>query len=595
MPPYTSPNPIRYQFGGGVNEGLPATEIEPNQNTSILNFYPFGKKLIRRGGIRRVTSSAYTEELVSFFPFKRSTGDWTLIVGSLSGFGKLSGTGILVIPTETGLTLVPVAIPWVMVQYNDVAYAVRQGDGRLLRITPDLVSLGGIVEASTAPVIAQGAAGALAAGAYAAVVTGYNTLTGVESNPSPKSNVLSLASLKKIDYSSIPVFANPQVNARRIYRTLLDQVNEYFFAAQINDNTTTTYTGEEVLPEDMGDPVLFDNFTPPNLLRWIAVWNERMFGTDGTDVLYSNAYNMEGWPSQRIPVYRDDGHEIRVLHPFGDRLVIGKTNKVHFLIGADRSTFKVLTLSDKHGCMAGHSMKSAEGLLFWYGSGHNVYRSDGNNTVGIGDIKVKRLLESIPDDLQEQVCAETFPTLSQYVLTVPQTGYSQNRKVAVYNYRTDAWSFYTHPGAAPSYLAEFFDASYGRALYGCQYDGYLYHLYQKGQGTDYGTPVAASLLTRREDGGTIFAKSVRRVNLLCSSAAEEITLSLYRDGRSVPSASRSVSLNVDSEWKPINLSTLRDPGSTVQLGIEYNGTTEIELEAVELEVDLVERTTAQPQ
>lgn len=595
MPPYAIPPHIDYDVGGGLNQGLPASKIAQNESPDIRNFYPFGKKMIRRGGIRRVTSTPHTEELISFFPYKRGTGDWTLIVGGVSSFGKLSGTGILAIPTTSGLSLVPVTLPWVFFQYNNIAYAVGRGDGRLLRLTPDLVSLAGIDAPTVAPTIAQGDVGALAAADYAIVYTWTNLDTGAESNPSPKSNVLSLGSLRKINGTGILNSTTQQVNGKKIYRTLPDQVNEYFYALTIPDNVTTTFTGEETLPEDLGDPVLFTNFMPPRGLRWATSWQERAFATDGTDIMYTNPYTMEGWQEEVIPVHRDDGHEIRVLYPYGDRLAIGKTNKVHFLIGADRSTFKVLTLSDKHGCMAGHSMKAAEGLLFWHGSGKNIYRSDGNNTIGIGDLKIRRLLDAIPDNLQEQISGETFPTLSQYVISVPQTGYTRNRVVGVYNYRTDAWTLYTHPADAPRYLAEFFDSSYGRSLYGCMYDGHLYHLYAPGQGTDYGNPIQARYLTRQDDGGTVFAKGVRRVHLLCSSAAEEVALTLYRDGRSVPSASRSASLNGDEAWKVVNLSTLRDPGSTVQLGIEYTGTTAIELEALGLDVEAVERYVVQPQ
>jgi len=594
MPEYDTPPKVVYELGGGLNQGIPPSEIGQNEHPLLQNFYTQGKKLIRRGGIRRVTSAAYAETLNSFFPYRRSTGDWTLIVGALSTIGKLSGAGIVVIPTATGLALVPVLVPFTWFQYNDIVYATRRGDGRLLRITPSLVELAGIPAPAAALAATPSAGGPLAMGDYAAVFTYANSATGAESNPSPKDDVTLGGGSGYVDYNGISVSATPQVDVKRIYRTLVDQVNEYFFVREI-PNAATLYWQEGVLPEDMGDPVLFDNNLPPTDLVWATAWNERCFGTDGTDIFFTNLFNMEGWTGLSIPVYRDDGHIIRVLYAFGDRLVIGKTNKVHFLIGTDRSTFRVLTLSDKHGCMSGHSMRAAEGYLFWYGSGRNFYRSDGNNTVGIGDIKIRTLLDAIPDALQDQVSAEVFPAFSQYVASIPQTGYTQNRVVVVYNYRTDSWTTYTHPDMAPQYLAEFFDSTYGRSLYGMQYDGHVYHLYDPTQLTDYGTPIAAKLLTREEDGGSLMAKALRRVHILCSTAAESIALKAYRDGRAVPSASRNVSLSADMAWKPFNLSTLRDPGSTVQLGIEYTGTTAIELESIGLELDLIERFGGQPQ
>ena len=419
MPEYEIPPTVTYPLGGGLNQGLPPTSIKPSEHPVLENLYPFGQKLIRRGGIRQVTSSAFTQALTSFFPYKKKTGEWTLLVSGQTLFGKMSGSGFLVIPNAGGMAIAPVNFPFNWFQYNDVAYAVRPGDGILYHVTPDVARKAGIAAPITAPTLAQGGAGALASGDYSGVVTGRNSATGAESNPSPESNILSLASLKEIDWTGIPVFANTQVDQRRIYRTLVDQVNEFFYVATIPGNVETTFSGDDVLPQDQGDPVSFENFPPPLLLRWVEVWNERAFATDGVDLFYSNLLNMEGWTQRTIPVFREDGHQIRVLYAFGDRLIIGKTNKVHFLIGADRSTFRLLTLSDKHGCMSGHSMKAAENILFWYGSGRNFYRSDGNSVAGIADIKIKTILEAIPDSAQEQIVAATFPTLSWYVATIP--------------------------------------------------------------------------------------------------------------------------------------------------------------------------------
>jgi hypothetical protein len=601
MPPYDIPPKIVYEQGGGMNRGLPATEIEQNEVVTLRNFYTFGKKNIRRGGVRRVLKNAYFEQITSFFPYVHSAGDRKLIIGATSSFGICDDPTdpdllITQITNDTGIFIPYVNRPWVMIQYNDSIYAAREGDGKMYLVGTGIVRAAGIAAPTTAPGIVAGAAGALAAGDYQAVYTYFDSATGVEGNPSPASTVLTLgAGGLKINYSAI---ADPpstaRIDTKRIYRTLIDQVGEYYYVGSVPVGTTT-FT-EDLLPDAMGDPVLFDNNLPRTDLRWITIWNERCFGTDGIDLFLTNLFNPEGWTNDIYPIYKEDGHKIRVLYKFGDRLIIGKTNKVHFLVGTDRSTFRLQTLSDKHGVMSGHSMRSAEGNLFWYGSGKNFYRSDGTSTIAIGDIKIRDLLDAIPDHLQDQITAEVFPALSQYIASIPNgSGSNNNRDVVVYNYRTDSWSLYRHPGNAPQYLAEYFTATYGRQLFGTLYDGYIYEMYDPDQTDDYGSPIDAFMLTRQEDGGSLMAKGLRRVHLLCTTAAELVTLSAYRDGRAVPSASRDVSLNVDARWKVANLSTLKDPGSTVQLGIAYTGTTAIEIEAVGLEIDPIERFSGQPQ
>jgi len=609
MPVYDQPSNVIYPMGGGLNQAQPPTAIQPNEHPDLQNFYPFAGKLIRRGGVRRITSVAHTEALLSLFPFKKRAGDWTLIVGTKSGFGKLSNTGILAIPTVEGLVLVQVLIPWVMLQYNDVAYAVRDGAGSLFRVTPDVVMAAGIAKPSSAPVLAQNAnPGVLAAGAYVGVYTDINLDTGAESDPSPASNTLALASLKAIDWSALVASTNPQVTHHNLYRSLIDQVNEYFYVATV-PNQTTSLLSEDVLPQDMGDAASFENQLPPPGLVWAATFNERNFVTDGVDVFYSNLFNMEGFTGRSIPVFRDDGHRIRVLYPFGERLIIGKTNKVHFLIGTDRSSFRILTLSDKHGCTSGHSMKAAENSLFWLGPGPNFYRSDGNSVAGIGDTKIRRVLDAIPPSLLQSVVAETVPELGWYVAAVPNSTVidpnaelqiANNSTVLVYNYRSDAWAIFTHNGAAPQFIAEIFDTNYARTLYGTIYNGHVYELYKRGVLQDEAASfppsnISAQLLTKEESGGSFLSKAIRRVHVLCSSHAEAITLKAYRDGRTVPNASRTASLQGDQAWKSVNLSQLGDPGGTVQLGIEYSGTAALEIEAIGLDIEMIERHVGQPQ
>lgn len=592
-------------LGGGVNEGQPWAGINTNEATVLENFYPFGRKLKRRGGIRKITTvDNWDENIFSMFPLKKSTDEWVLLVGGATKLGKLSGDTIADLPSV--LSIPSGSNPWCWFQYKDFAYAMREGSTEMLRVDESSWYTAGIAAPSVAPTIAQGAAGALTAANYYAVFTFYNDATGMESNPSPASAVLGLGASKKIDWSNVQISSNPFVTSRRLYRTLPGQVGEYFYVGSIPNNTDATYANEEVIIADMGRAVSFDNGIPPTQLRVGAIWKERLFATDGTDLFYSEYLLPECFGEESIiSVYPDDGHQIRAVHAYGDRLIVGKTNKIHYLVGADANSFNVLTLSDRHGCMSHFSMQSAEGMLFWYGNGNNFYRSDGNNVVEISTIKLRDTLDAIPDSMAHKVVAAIFPALSWYIAAVPQDESGYNSKVLVYNYKTDAWAvFNTVPGfetqltsIAPQFMSDFFDENLEQVIYCTLYDGHIYQYNDPTVGTDDGTAIYANWVGKAEDYGAAgYRKFFNEVWINCPQVSgETIQLSCYNDEETVPWYSRYASLDVSgSAWKPFKFATNGKPGTQMRLGISYTGEQAIDIEGIHARVGVLGRRPGQP-
>lgn len=344
------------RLDGGVNQGLPVTHIADNEAQDTLNFYAWPGQLISRKGLTRVTSSPYVESLRGIFAYKRAVGDWILLVLGRTKLAKLSGTGVIEVPNIGGVSFVAGDEPPSMRQYKDTVYIVRKGIVDMHRTDGDAVGVAGIPKPITAPVMAEGAAGALAAGKYVGIVTFVNKRTGAESDWSVVSNELTIAAGKKIDWSAIPTSLNYQVSARNLYRTVKDGKGQYFFVARINDNFTTTYV-DNVEDKNLGEPASLDNGDVPQNFRAIEIWKERLFGTDGRDVYFSR----EGFPESfsedfLIQVFPDDGHECRGLLGLGSSLLVGKTNATHYLTGSGLNDFELNTLSDKHGVASGASM-----------------------------------------------------------------------------------------------------------------------------------------------------------------------------------------------------------------------------------------------
>jgi hypothetical protein len=576
-------------LGGSLNQGRPPSELAPNEYTALSNFYQFGSKLRRRGGMRRLTTAAFTERitgLVSYRPDVPPPGGVDMIVAGLTRFGALAGVNFRTLANQGGFAIASSTRRWTLFQYKNILYGIRD-QASLVRSDGITVGPSGIAAPSSAPTLADGGAGSIPAASFKGVYTFYNSATDLESNPSPVSNTLALGANRMINWSGIAVSTNPQVTSRRIYRTLPDQSGEYFLVTEIPNNTETTHNGDNTLAQDLDVAVSMVNGLPPPSLLLGTVWKERLFASDGKDLFHSEDGLIEAFdPQAIIPVFPDDGHEIRAIHAYGDRLVVGKTNKVHYLVGSDPETFALLTLTDRHGCISHHTMQSAEGYLFWLGL-DNVYRSDGNAVVGIASVKLRTLIEGMDDVAASDAVATIFPTLGWYVLSIP--GYAQ----LIYNYRTDVWA------PVPTLeniqaVGDFFDLNRAQDIYVADASGWVYRFHDTTYGYDdtataMGGAIAASFDSRAFGAEAATKHVVERAALLCARYSEQITLAIISEGVSLKS--RTVSLGYEPRWKPYNLSTRHAAKSQSQLRVTYTGATAIELEGFALDIEPLDRPT----
>jgi hypothetical protein len=524
------------------------------------------------------------------FAHKTALGTWSLVLGCLTSIRKLDGVTTVLIPHEDGTTFASSVRPWHMKQYKDALYLARQGVTRLLRSDGEVVMNAGIAAPSTAAVLADDiGAGSLPAGDYIGVVTFMNSLTSAESDYSPVSDTLTLGADRKIGWTAIPVSTNGQVNARRLYRTLMGQTAEYYFVAQISNNWSTTYT-DDVEEDDLGATASEDNAEPPTDPRAIEVWRERLWITNGKDLWFSRPGLPESVPDDNLmTVFADDGHKLRGMQAYGDRLIIGKTNKVHYVVGSGRSDFELHTLSDTHGCASGHSFAVAEGILFWY-SGDDFYESDGSTVRSVTKAtregsKIKDILASITDDEKENVVAWVHPELSWYCATVPTGGDNKMDLTLVYDYKARTWTTfkYANPDDSPAFCGEFFDNDLGRILYCAFYDGHVYQ-WQNGQ-TDDGTNYTCTFRGKSfgYDSHAVL-KAMRRLHVQVPTIAEDLIVNLYRDQDAAAISTRTVSLNVGREWKRTNVTNIRDLGAVVSVEFSYAGDQDFEIDGIAFEI-----------
>ena len=585
------PRFVYNDIGGGLNQGQPPQTIQDREWIECKNFFPFATKLRRRGGLRRLNDAAYSERLTGVLAFRPTAGSVQTLVGGRTTIAELDGNSIMALPPLTGFLISDSLKSWTAFEYKNIAYWLRQSSNALVRSDGTYYGPSGIVAPVTAPTLTDGAAGVIPAADFYGVYTYYNAATNVESNPSPASLVYVHAGSLKINWSGISVSSNAQVGARRLYRVLPNQTGEYYFVAQIDNNFDTTFTGDNVLVQDLGEAASFSNGVPPTGLHFGVVWKERLFVSDKVDVFHSELGRVECFDEDSIiSVFPDDGHEIRAIYAYGDRLIIGKTNKVHYIVGTDPDNFGLLTLSDRHGCASHHSMQSAEGILFWLGL-DNIYRSDGNSVVGLASVKLQTILSLLDPTTLEFAVATVFPGLNWYVCVIPGVA------TVVYNYKTDAWTEFTHEAALQGVFDHFTD-DFVQDMYATDDAGYVYRFADStynydDNGATVGGAITGTLVSKPQEAGNPGAYAVMsRVYLAAQAYADVITLSWLHE--STVLNTRTVSLDYAERWKTYALSTRQGAKADVRFKVAYSGALPIEIEGWAVDGDSVGRLSTRP-
>ena len=588
MPATVQPYVLR-KFKG--RNGSAPENIEDNQFQDLINWYTKDGILKRRKGTTRSTGTPHTARITGAAVYLPSGVSYKVMLGLAAGIGWLNGTTITQLPT----TLVDAIATsttklWIMKQYKNTMYCLRSFlsgvDGLLLRSDGGQVNLSGIAAPSVALTATEGAAGDLAAGDYEIVYTYYNTASGAESNPSPEATI-TIAASKKINYTGITTTSNPQANARKVYRSLVNQTGEWFHVLTILDNVTTLYTGDNALLEDMGLPAEQTNGIPPEELINFEVHQERLWATDGLLLYFSELGLPESFAgASSLNVKSDDGYLIRGLASFGEILLVLKQNGIYYVAGSDEQSFQVRNMHDKHGCVAKHSVAIGEGFAFWFG-GDNFYLTDGNRVNAMGSAEVVDLIADIDSDDYDLMQAEIYPDEGWYVCGIPSGGAITSW--LAYNYRSGDWHTMTWDSdvGTPQFLRGLPDSNGKPQVYGSLSAsasiGHLFRFFVPGEARDYQEPIACELRTKNygfnKEDSMKFMKDIQ-VLISTTTTAEEIVVTLYRDDDASSEDTATVSVYQGKMWKRIPIANPGTPGTFLSLGITYSGSSDFDIEGL---------------
>lgn len=217
----------------------------------------------------------------------------------------------------------------------------------------------------SAPVAAVGGSTGLT-GAYKAWVSYVHKGTGGEVlNQGPlsdPSNIVTLAN-QSLALSAIAVSTNPDVNCRRLYRTVTGGTEPLFWA-DIDDNTTTTFD-DGTADAGLGDAAPDLGFapagtTPGTYMELITEWRSRIWGRANVDhIVYSEVEFPWAWPSANDLPAQSLGEDETGITGFirrRDELGVGKRNRIMRVVGNTNEDFQVIIVSEETGILASESV-----------------------------------------------------------------------------------------------------------------------------------------------------------------------------------------------------------------------------------------------
>jgi len=321
---------------------------------------------------------------------------------------------------------------------KDILYMFNGIDPNIMYDGVNIQSLG-IQPVAGNPVAQNGGAGVLT-GTYSHKITYYNSLKGIESSPSVKTNDFT-ASSNQINVLAFPTPDNPQVDKIRIYRTTADG-GVWLFNAEIPSNQGSYIDN---LPDSqLGIQVeLLANGVPP-AFQIAEIHKGRLFGvpSNSSRVWFSK----QGKPNAVHP------NDFRDLDPDdGDRVVTGikrlfgqiiafKNDSIWNGSGSDRFDFSFNRQVSGVGAVNQESILTVPGKnIFMFMSENGFYSYDGV-TERYESQQIEPLIKGLNQSRLKYTHGFAYKKLNMLIWLVSNGASTKNDLMVVYDYVQNMWT-----------------------------------------------------------------------------------------------------------------------------------------------------------
>jgi hypothetical protein len=412
------------------------------------------------------------------------------------------------------------------------------------------------------PTAAEGAAGSVftSSSVYSYKITFVNK-QGFESNASSQSANLTLTTGDaNLLLTNIPVSHDPQVIARKIYRTVAGG-SLWIFIDRIEDNVTTTFSdtladealGSTTAPE-AGD-VSLDN-SPPPLGGIIKFWQHTMFMAGDpsapNNLYWSNADDVEGFPQLNVASLDD---KITAIYETYSALIV-ETELGKWQVLGSNPDFQINKIINNIGCV-GRRAAGETRVTGWSidRDGMRVY--DANNPVKLSE-PIRDKFDDFDKSFLEYTHSQHSKNNNCIVMCIPgATQFSFNADNYIFQYPGDeigqGWWWRLHLPTSINILdlEEIEDTNGDFHLYFGSTDGMIYELFDR-NAKNFATATSSEAIT------TTYVSKWFRLGQLGEQAE-------YATGRVSPRLIEAISKGDACTWN-ITIETATGPDQTTPLG-----------------------------
>lgn len=198
--------------------------------------------------------------------------------------------------------------------------------------------------------------------------TYYNSVDGTESAPAELSSEYDRPISRRIKLTNFTMPLDRQVDYIRVYRLNADTpvpalLGEYPIKySGINPYVDPVY--DLSLGSELTTVVETYNFNPPptGLKNLVIANNSTMYGSVGRLLYFNVTDKPNAWPAVNSIQFEKD---ITGLLPTPDGLIVFMASKCKILVGTSVEDYRVLDLSDEHGCISHRSCKKVKNVPVW--------------------------------------------------------------------------------------------------------------------------------------------------------------------------------------------------------------------------------------
>lgn len=314
---------------------------------------------------------------------------------------------------------------------------------------------------------------------------------GHESNAGPRSvSLTTTQAVASLELTAIPISSDPQVIARKIYRTVGDgSIN--LLVDTINDNITTTYsdtTADTALgqtsPPLEGD--LSDDDSPPPDIAFLKVWKRTIFGS-GNPAAPENVYfteddEGESWPTLNVVTL--DAPVTGMYETYSGMVIETQTGK--WQVSGDNPDFRFDKIINQIGNV-GHRAAGDTRLFGWATDRDGMRLYDLNDVFKISE----PIRDKFDDDFNKANLEKIHTTHSRnrngIVMMAQDSSGVYGSQSYMYQYPIDVvlkgwwWQLVLPTSVDVRHITEIEDTDGTFKLYAAAADGMLYHLFDPDQ------------------------------------------------------------------------------------------------------------------